>query len=173
MNTDYTRDELSIVIDLIRGINTTYPLSPTMVTFGLPAVFAPTTEYPRNTKLIASAIPGRGYIGPQTFYYNRVPLSGFISPMTPVIFTITNETLKSDLLPQINQRFKINLTQQNIIDGPLPDLAGQGIFQQDIEIQAGPNSLVYIGSLPLIIAPDVIPLSQLVSNTDLSGLPII
>jgi len=147
MATDYTRDEIDVVIDLIRRDNGNKPLSNMMVTFGNPNVFDPTEEIDRNTLVIGTAIPGFKYRNSQSFYYNRVPLTKFVDPgVTNLDFDPDDKLRVSDLLPELNERLNINLKANRIIDSALPVL-GEDDVSVDVQIQVLPISMVYLGNL--------------------------
>lgn len=147
MATDYTRDEIDVVIDLIRRGNGNKALSNVMVTFGNPNVFTPTPEIDRNTLVVGTARPGFMYRGSQSFYYNRVPLTKFVEPgVTNLDFDPDGKLKISDLLPELNERLSINLKSNRIIDSGLPVL-GEDDVSVDVQIQVLPISMVYLGNL--------------------------
>lgn len=147
MATDYTRDEIDVVIDLIRRGNGNKALSNVMVTFGNPNVFTPTEEINRNTLIVGTARPGYLYRGSQSFYYNRVPLTKFVEPgVTNLDFDPDGKLKISDILPELNERLGINLKPDRIIDSGLPVL-GENETSVDVQIQVVPISMVYVGNL--------------------------
>lgn len=147
MATDYTRDEIDVVIDLIRRDNSNKALSNVMVTFGNPNVFTPTEEINRNTMVVGTARPGFMYRNSQSFYYNRVPLTKFVEPgVTNLDFDPDGKLKISDILPELNERLNINLEADRIIDSGLPVLGDQEV-SVDVQIQVLPTSMVYLGNL--------------------------
>lgn len=170
MTIDYTRNEIDILIDLIRDDNSRKTLTTGQVTFGSPSEFAPIEGVDRNTVIIATAISGRGYTGSQPFYYNRLPLSAFVPTGDPEVLTFQkgDRVKLSELLPEINARFKINLTADKIVDANLPDISE--IDADDIQLAMQPNSLVYTDTLMLRIENDLTPLSEVITKPDLDGL---
>lgn len=171
MAIDYTRNELDVLIALIRQDNGNKPLSASQVTFGNPNVMTAQPNVNRNTLVVATAIADRGYSGSQTFYYNRLPLSVFIDEDTmSKTFKITKEKLLSELLPEINRRYKINLTVDKIVDKALPSFEDDTRAYVDLELKASPMSLVYLDSIVLRIEPEVVALKAAVAQTQLTGL---
>lgn len=169
MAIDYTRNELDIVIDLIRQDNENKRLTVGQVTFGPPNVFTPTEVIARDTVILATSVPGKGYKGPQTFYYNRVPLIDFVDQTIPdqLTFEIATETTLADLLPQINTRYSINLTIDKIVNKDIPPYDNTGFAE--VVLTAVGTSLVYEDSITLEITQLKIPLSSVILYTALTG----
>lgn len=172
MVTDYTRDEESILIALIREKNPGQLLTGALVTFGFPNVHTPTPQRQRNTVIVATSVPGRMYTGSQAFYYNRVDISKFPDPRLAdqTVFIVTDETKLSDLLPAINARYRINLTPDKIIDVNIPDFVSEGKDETQIELRPAPSSKVFIESLMLTVRADLIPLSSVIVQGTMDGL---
>lgn len=172
MATDYTLDDMTIVIDLIRQKHPGQLLTSAMVTFGFPNVNIPTQQRPNNTVIVATAVPGRRYVGSQSFYYNRVKISDFPNPGLPdqTKFIVTNEKTLHDLLPAINERYRTNLTKDKVYDQPIPDFDAEGLSEAVIELKIAPDSIVYLGSLMLTVTPDLIPLSAIIKQRTMTGL---
>lgn len=170
MATDYTRDEIDVLIDLIRRDNSNKALHPLMVGFGNPQVFTPTVEIDRNTMIVATARPGYQYRGSQTFYYNRVPLSKFVEPgVTDLTFDPFGKQFVSDLLPELNERLGTNLTANRIIDFNLPSIQDDA-GGEDVLIQVLPASLVYKDSLLVKIVRDSNDLYFAIPDPQMDGL---
>lgn len=172
MITDYTLDEDTIVIDLIREHNPGQVLTTSLVTFGFPNTNVPSQKFPRNTVIVATAIPGRRYTGSQTFNYNRVKLEKFPDPRLPeqTTFTVTTERSLVDMLPLINERYKMNLTPDKIINRNLPDFFAEELLEFEVELRATPNSKVYTDAIMLKIVPDLIHLGAVIKNRTFNGL---
>lgn len=170
MATDYTRDEIDVLIDLIRRDNSNKILHPLMVSFGNPQVFTPTVQIDRNTMIVATARPGYQYRGSQTFYYNRVPLSKFVEPgVTDLTFDPFGKQFVSDLLPELNERLGTNLTANRIIDFNLPSIQDDA-GGEDVLIQVLPASLVYKDSLLVKIVRDSNDLYFAIPDPQMDGL---
>lgn len=168
---DYTQDEMTLLIGLIRRDNGDKPLTLGQATFGQPNVNIPTPDHDRDTVIVANSILGKGYKGRQTFYYNRVPLDEFVDWRIPdkSIFPMTTETMMSDLLPAINAKWSTNIQPDKILNIPLPSVGGvDGLAS--VRLTAAPNSLVYEKFVDIWVIPPVIPLYVELPNTDLDGL---
>jgi hypothetical protein len=172
MATDYTLDEDSVVIDLIRTQNPGQVLTSSLVTFGFPNVNVPSQQFPHDTLIVATAIPGRRYSGSQSFNYNRVPIAEFVDPRLPnqTTFVIANERTLADLLPVINERYDIRLTADKIINHSIPNFQDQGIAEFEVELEIAPNSKVYKDAMVIKLVPELIPLSAVIKNRHFDGL---
>jgi len=172
MAIDYTRNEIDLLIDLIREDNERKPLTTGQVTFGAPNNYTPTQGVNRNTSIIATAIAGRGYSGSQTFYYNRVALSRFVPeyPVDILDFETSEYTKLSQLLPELNERLKIKLTADKIVDATLPVFDDDSPTYIDVPLTVAPNSLCYTGTIILRVHPDWIPLSDVIISRDYDAL---
>jgi hypothetical protein len=169
MATDYTQSEIDIVIDLIRGDNSEKVLTSSQITFGNPSVFTPTAQIDRNSLIVATSVEGGGYTGSQSFYYDRVALQDFVfTGTTSLDFTITTETLLSDLLPALNSRLNTNIDVSKIVDKTLPSTADGST--QTVQLSIVSTSMVYMGDLVLTLVPNDVPLSNVITTTDLDGL---
>lgn len=140
---DLTKPSANICIDLINATNgTSFPYL--YLAFGIPVPVKPNCP---KTQLTITAQQGSNFTGQATFFYDRIDLSTVLTELTTP-FDLTSCVNISDLLPQINADFGVNLTVADIVDAPLPIFSGQRCL---ITIVANPNSLVYIGQavLPL------------------------
>ena len=163
--TDFTQLPPQILIQLINFDNGT-SLTPDAVTFGLPAVSGGV----RNTKLTVTAAPGSFYTGSVDILYNRVDLAT-VPGVRSTVFTVATATKISDLIPQINAAYQLNLQPEDFIDGPLPAFTNNiPNEQKSFDLIAGPNSLIYVGRATLSISRGLIDLSTIITNLVLNGL---
>ena len=170
MATDYTRDEIDVVIDLIRSDNENKALSGVLVSFGNPNAFSPTEQINRNTLLIATAKPGYLYRGSQTFYYNRVPLDKFYEQdVHDITFDEEGKRFISDILPELNERLGINLTADKILDSRIPAIP-ENFAGVDVLVQVLPTSLVYLDSLLVRIGRSDNDLFKVIVDPEMDGL---
>lgn len=173
MAIDYTRNEVDVLIDLIRTGNARKPLSTAQVTFGSPQVFTALPSVNRNTVVMATAIPGRGYKDNAAFYYNRVPLPAFVPPDQADILTFEagEFTTLSELLPELNERLSINLTPAMIYEASLSSFPiRDGEDFQEVVLKVRPNSLVYLEQLTIKLARSLIDLTVAIPDPTLDGL---
>lgn len=172
MTTDYTRDEDTILVNLIREKNPNQVLTTSLVTFGFPNVHTPTPQEDRNTVIVGTSVPGRRYTGSHAFYYNRQPLSAFVNPHLDdqTTFIIDGERSLVALLPRINERYNINLTADRIEDRAIPDLQAGGIDELQVPLTVTSSSRVFLGSITLILKPELIPLASVIKIKRGAGL---
>lgn len=101
--------------------NTTFTgkWSATNSTLGVPAV--DNTQLNCNTKINLAALSVSGYGGSINLYYNRRTLGSAISASIS-LGTIASNTTVWAMLPTINSKYNINLTQTDVVNGTV--LAG-------------------------------------------------
>lgn len=168
---DLTKDAATLLFELINGDNPNQKngaFTAANVTIGAPASL---TNDPsaKNTTMVLTAIPGKGYVGSQTVKYNRLDLfdvlirKGFPAP------TVTNNTftLASHLLPSLNSQFGLNLQAEDIIDEALPAADDNGNISYSLQIAAG--SLAYMGAVPTAIKAPLINLPRAMRQNILNG----
>lgn len=153
-----------ILLDLINADNAKeLPLS--AVSFGAPTVVEGGAA--EATSVTMSANTGSGYKGSQTFTYNRVPLS-FMNVNEPDLVVETVEETIHALIPFLNSTFGIQLTEADIVDGPIAPQ--QPDVNSTITITAAPGSLVFVGSVDLVSTLPLVDLATLLTVTELDGL---
>jgi len=168
MATDFTKAPEQIIIDLVNDKNPSLGLTTSLVTFGAPAVYSGTEA--RNTKLTLSAASGSGYSGDRDIFYNRVAITD-VPGTRSLDYTVGNAVNVSDLIPEINARYGINLTAADYVDAVLPtftDLQPNETKPFDLVIATG--SLVFTGTLSLTLSRNDIPLTDAIPNNILDGL---
>lgn len=171
MQSDFTKREVEILIDLIKADNGGKALSPAQITFGLPYAYTPTAQIPRNTVIVGTAVEGGLYEGSQTFYYNRVHLDEFVEwGVTNLTFVVNEERYFTDLLPEINQRLNIRLEEERVYNALLPDFSPGKPQIATIRLEANPDSICYLGSININLVNSGIDLKDLLWDTSLSGL---
>jgi len=167
MATDYTKLPRAIIVDLINETNAGAGMTEALLDFGLPTV--PTGTPARNTELTVTAKAGSGYSGSVTLKYNRVDMAEIPGALN-VEYTKGDAENISDLIPEINARYGINLQAEDYVDAPLPNFTGTPNEKIDFEIVAAADSLVWRASLILKLASEDIPLSSVITNDTLNGL---
>jgi hypothetical protein len=165
---DYTKSPEQILIDLINNDNTgAFPMTTALIGFGAPSVV---DIGGRNTEVVATAKPGSGYTGSQTFHYNRVDMAN-IPGVRPTSFQKGDATNLSDLIAEINVAYGINLTVADFVDVALPTFDdAQPHETQNVVMAAAAGSLVWVGQLTLTIDANDIALSSVLTTTELNGL---
>lgn len=163
---DFTKEDKQIIIDLVNAKVPGLALTPELVTFGLPTA---QDINGRNTKLTITAVPGSGYKNFKDLEYNRVDLA-VIPGARSKEFPVGNAVQISEMIPEINARYGINLTANDFVDGPLPIFAGEPNEKKDFVITASADSLIYRGTLTLTVAAEDLDLAILISDPVLDGL---
>jgi hypothetical protein len=167
---DFTQSDQQILVAQINNDNST-SLTPALLTFGLPTANTGTNPA-RNTSLTITAATGSGYTGSVTLQYNRVDLSTLptINTGAVTVFSLGDAAKVSDLVPEINAAFAINLTASDFVDASLPTFTGQPNEEHPFNVVANANSIVWINQVTFTVQANDIPLSTVVTNTTLNGL---
>jgi len=170
--TDYSQLPAQCLVSLINDANGT-TITPAQVTFGTPAPI----NGLRNTEIVVTSVPaslvpvGTPALPPGSvaLTYNRLNIDT-IPGVRNRSFSNRGVVNISDLLPQINKTYGINLTLADINDAPLP-LFVNNIPNETIgfELVAAPGSLVFIGSTVLKLINTSVQLSAIITNTVLNG----
>lgn len=164
--TDFTKLPKQIIVDLINYDNDT-ALEADLLTFGTPNVV---TTGPYNTSLVTTAVPDSHYEGSVVIHYNRIDI-GTVPGIRSKEIELGTATRISDLIPQINTKYGINLTAADYIDEPLPAFQTndptENLF---FEVYTHPNSLVFIRDVRFKLVRNKIPLSSVIVNRFLNGL---
>lgn len=164
---DFTKVSKQIVLDLINFDNQS-SLTASDIAFGIPAVNTDPTP-PRNTKLTVTAEPNSGLAGSVEVQYDRVNLSLLAGTMSKE-FSVGNATMISDIIPEINARYHVNLAADDYVDASLPAFAGEPNEILPVDVVAKAGSLVWIGTYQFNLRAEDIPLSMAITTTTLNGL---
>lgn len=184
MATDYTKDPDEILVDLVNSENgrsfTVNDLLLSNLAIAPDPVSGRETFNNVRTSLRIDAAPNSGYTNGVDIKYNRVNLRNVFpnndddSTRYP---TSTDDGIKLEgrtslveLLPEINERYQINLKPGDIYDLPLPTFDGAPPYDPvyiRFEIQSGHK--IFIGGVQIQILPDTWDLSNL-QFTELNGL---
>lgn len=163
---DFTKLPAEIIIDLINFDNGT-SLPPDGLTFGVPTVLSEGTH---NTTVVATAVADSYYEGSVTLTYNRIDLNE-VPGIRSKQFVMGTAVNISDLIPQINEAYQLNLQLADFIDGPLPTLPLSGSNPEvAFELIAGPESLIFHNRVTLSAFRPNVALSSVITKTVLSGL---
>jgi hypothetical protein len=167
---DFTKAPAQILIDLINSANSASlvtALTPELVTFGAPVAQAGNANGDTNITMTAAA--GSGYSGNVSLNYNRVPMSS-IPGAKSTVYTQGSATKISDLIPEINATYGINLTADDYEDAALPVFPNQPHDSLPFTITAKSTSLVWEGSLTLTLDNNDVPLTSVITTLNLPGL---
>lgn len=166
--TDFTKAPEQIITDLINFDNGT-TLDPATLLFSDVTASSGT----RNTSVLVSANNTSLYAGSVTLFYNRIDLAT-IPGIRDVNFEIGSRTKMSEIIPDINARFGINLTPADYKEEILPLFSGNNPLEKKyFDVDALPGSLIFIGELGLTITRGPLLLSTIILNRVLNGLTYI
>jgi hypothetical protein len=148
--TDFTQAPQTILLNLINGCNGT---SATLdqIQFGIPTALTNSVSG-NNTQVKVTPLSGTGWDGDVIFTYNRIDLS-VVAGVNTTQFSRGASLKISDLVPEINAAYGINLTAADFVDGPLPTFAGNADVFETFMLTAAPGSLIYMGALELVLLP--------------------
>jgi hypothetical protein len=161
--TDFKKLPKQIIVDLINYDNDT-SLEVDLLTFGKPVV----TKSRFNTSLVVTSVPDSHYIGSVTLKYDRIDIGSIIGNNS-VNIPVGAASRVSDLIPQINDHFGINLTPDDYIDNTLPVLSNNLDEVKSFNITMHPNSLIYLKELNLYAVRSELLLSSVVTRRILNG----
>lgn len=164
---DFTKAPEQIVLDQINNDNSS-ALTLTQVSFGLPTA-ATGTSPARDTDCTVSSIANEGYSGSVVVHYNRVDIST-VPGSRSKIFPKGSAVNISDLVPQINAAYQINLTSADYTDAALPTFTGEPNEEHDFQLTISSDSLPFKNSVTLTVKANDIPLSSVITTATLNGL---
>jgi hypothetical protein len=164
---DFTKAPNQILLDQINHDNNS-ALTLSLIQFGIPTAATGTNPNP-NTSISVTAQSGSGYSGSVVVNYNRVDLST-IPGSRNTIYSLGNAVNISDLVPEVNTAYAINLTSVDFTDGPLPTFVGTANEEHSFQIAATADSVPYQGVMTLTVKANDIPLSTVITTTSLTGL---
>ena len=162
---DYTKDEESIIFDLINFDNGTM-FSKAEITLGTPRTNGATTD------MLLTPVPGSGYGVPMDITYRRVLIQDFLD-----LYFIGGLTLQqgnavnmSDLLPEINAALGIAIPVESIVDAPIGAWEGLPNEIKTLQLSIKSTSRVYQGNGSIKLDGNDIELSSVITTKVLNGL---
>lgn len=142
---DFSKPPLPLLLAKVNGANGTY-FTEEQVTFGAPA---PLVGGTRNTQLNIHAEESSRHSGDVTIQYDRWDLGEVFGLDAVVNGESSGFGTVHELLPLINEQFKLCLTPEEVVDHPV-DSGGAFVLQvNDKSIYFLPNSLYTFGALSL------------------------
>lgn len=141
---DIHKPALEILVDAINQENRTAFIADEL-SFGLP--FDKTLlNSDINTAITLTPKTGSKYFSSVTVHYKRMDLD-YIYKSSQIEITVGDRLLLSDLIPEINQYYGINLTVDDYYDQPLPTIDPLDPNKRLlVTLQAKPESILFIGS---------------------------
>lgn len=160
---NWIQPEEKILVDMIRADNADRPLTTEMITFGLPTEIVPGVEETYNTSVEVLATPVAPFRGSQYHRYHRVLISDFVHPgVTSLTFILAQFTNLESFATELGSRLGVNLRASSIVF-TLPLV--EGTYYLNIS----PDSLCYIGSLPITFIHSTPDLEEAIYNPLLEG----
>lgn len=139
------------------------PINLNQVQLGAPVAV---TGKRSNTDMVLVAAPGSGRMGQITINYNRVNLAEIVQGQS-VTFERELEMTVADFLPAINERFKVELSLDDVQNLSISSEGPTGI--SEFVLRADPDSLAWYGEVNLRarnVRPNDQPVAQLLSGLD-------
>lgn len=186
MAIDYTKSPDEIIVQLINDENnrnfTIADLDLTNVAVAPDPVSGRQPFNNVRTSVNVVAVPGSGYWNQVNVKYNRVHLRTVFpnSDSTDVRYATSTDSYQkqdrvnlSDLLPEINAKYGINIRAQDIFDLALPTFDGPppegGWPATYVRLEMQANSKVFAGGIQIQILPNDWDLNNM-QTTELNGL---
>ena len=140
------------VFDQINSANA-ISLSPYDFTLSAPTVYS-NPQYPTlNTQITITPAELTGYSGSAVVYYNRIDISQVLGTQSANIVPATNATLLSDIIPQINSAYGLDLQTGDYTDAPLPTIPVTQTTPEPVSVTVAidPACLKYTGTYNYIL----------------------
>lgn len=165
MATDFTQMPPQILVELI---NITNGISLTLSDIDYGPVTAILSGN-RNTAITVTAKPGSPYTGTRDLTYNRVNLAD-VPGVRSVVFDRGSANFVSQLIPQINMAYALNLQPEDYYNDRLPS-ADPGPYTSDKKffLRARPESYVWRNQVELTLRGNKQYLPSIFSVDKLSG----
>jgi hypothetical protein len=147
---DFTQPAASVLLAFINYYNNT-TITPDQIVVQQVAAL---TDDPSGLNTIAfiSSTPGAtAFEGREGFKYSRVDISSVPGTRTTT-FNVGSAVYLSDLLPQINAAWALNLTSMDIEDGILPGFPN-GASSVSLMLAMAPGSLLWLNEVEISITP--------------------
>jgi hypothetical protein len=144
------KPSLQLILDAINRRNRTrLTLADVVITRPVPAT---TEDAFVNSAITVTGTGTTSYTGPDPVHYRRLDFDTLLAPRDRT-FTVANgevDFTMSDLLPQINTRYGLALTTDDVVDGSWSPSPTDYV---DVLLEARDQSYAYIGSSLLRVAP--------------------
>lgn len=163
---DLTKLPKQIIIDMVNA-KSRFALTPELVTFGLPTAAAQGET--KNTTLTLTAASGSGYKNAKTIKYNRLSFADILATASTT-FTKGDATKLSDLIPEINARYKLNIQAEDYEDVTLPEFTGTPNEEHKVNLTALADSLIFIGVGEITIHGNDLDLNDTITDDEMDGL---
>lgn len=143
---DISKPAIEILMDKINSLNLT-TLDSDDFLFSTPVEETiPYATY--NTKVVITPKATSGFYNKRDIFYKRMDIAQIINNRD-VIITVTTETMLSELIPQINSGYGINLTADDYADTAIP--AAVPGEQHSVIINITTGSYLFVGIVELLL----------------------
>lgn len=148
---DFTQPALSVLLAQINYDNNT-TITPDQISVQQVAALPDTDPSGMNTVAFISSTQGAtAFEGREPFRYNRTDISTVPGARTTT-FAVGSAYYLSDLLPQINSAWALNLTAADIQDGILPGFP-EGALSVSLMMEMASGSLLWLNTVEISITP--------------------
>jgi len=149
---DFTQPAASVLLAWINYKNNT-TITPDQISVQQVAALSSTDSSGMNAVAYISSTQGAvAFEGREPFKYNRIDIST-VPGSRSTSFAVGNAIYLSDLLPQINAAWSLNLTEADIQDGILPGFP-QGATSVSLMMEMASGSLLWINEVEISITPN-------------------
>ncbi len=149
---DFTQPALSVLLAQINYNNNT-TITPDQISVQQVAALPSTDSSGMNAIAFISSTQGAvAFEGREPFRYNRIDIST-VPGARSTTFDVGTAIYLSDLLPQINSAWSLNLTAADIQDGILPGFP-TGATSVSLMMEMASGSLLWINEVEISITPD-------------------
>lgn len=163
---DLTKLPKQIIIDMVNA-KSQFALTPDLIDFGLPVAGAQGDA--KNTTLTLTAKTGSGYKNAKTIKYNRLDFATIVATANST-FTKGDATKLSDLIPEINARYNLNIQAEDYEDVTLPEFTGTPNEEHKVNLTALADSLIFIGVAEITIHGNDLDLATVITDDEMDGL---
>lgn len=152
---DYTKPELTLMLDLLRHSNGNFPIDSSELSWSAPTAVDPEAHNGRDVEIVATVTTSDRYRGNGTYYYQRVPLRQVIPQcgMIPRLVIGKRPTLHENLT-YINAALSLNLEVASVDDIDLNAMSVNATDWTLVRIFAKATSRVYSESVRLYLKRD-------------------
>lgn len=159
------------VFRMVSRNNPDWAFKPADFTIGVPQAVSTGT---RNTSVVLTAAPGGNYEGTDTVYYNRLQLEKFFpggATLDALPLVVVDKLGDyAAVLTQLNTDFELLLSSDDVVLAKSVNQSGVVAYQERVTVKATPTSLAYMGTFDLVVKQRYIPLADVITTTQMSGL---
>lgn len=153
---DIEKSQIEILMDQINVLNNVN-LNHNDFIFSLPST-ASFALSDINTKVTITPKITSGFFNSRDIYYKRIDVAQlFNNDLIEIV--VTTETLLSEIIDQVNDKYGINITAADYVDVPLP-VPDPLIPNPTVTVAIKPESYIYVGTGGLILGERIRPVDD-------------